>query len=68
MSTTETPEGTAAGGTPEQTQVNRALIQSFLRDGSKANDTDTPEEVWTKVEFVKPYKSTVDSQNVRELS
>jgi len=56
-----------AGGTPEQTQANRALIQSFLRDGSKANDTDTPEEVWTKVEFVKPYKSTVDSQNVREL-
>ena len=54
-------------GNAEQTQAQEALIQSFLRDGSKATSSDSPENVWTKVEFIKPYKSTVDSQNVREL-
>jgi hypothetical protein len=41
------------------------MLQPYLRDGMLANqETDSPENVWVKVEFLKPHSVDVDSDAI----
>jgi hypothetical protein len=44
------------------------LIQSYARDGQKADPmTDPPENVWVKIKFTKPYEIEVDAATVNSV-
>ncbi|WP_164102290.1 coiled-coil domain-containing protein [Candidatus Laterigemmans baculatus] len=50
---------------------NRVLpktLQSYLRDGTRAQPDDPPATRWVKVEFTKNYEITVDGQDQRSAS
>ncbi|WP_168566886.1 hypothetical protein [Crateriforma spongiae] len=41
--------------------VSEEILQSYMRDGSRATPEDPIETVWNKIEFLKPYTLDVDS-------
>lgn len=51
----------------ERAQPDPRLIQSYVRDGQDANDTDSPDNVWYQVKFEKEYKVPVDAPVVSSL-
>ena len=44
------------------------LIQSYVRDGQKADKaTDPPENIWVQIKFTKPYEIPVDAATVNSI-
>ncbi|MGN6545142.1 MAG: hypothetical protein ACTHK7_08850 [Aureliella sp.] len=48
-------------GIPEENGRRQAVIDSYLRDGTPALETDPARNVWFQVEVVKPFDIDVDS-------
>ena len=46
------------GVPPQQYQK---LIESYVRDGQRAEDTDPPENIWIEVKFLRQHEITVDA-------
>lgn len=48
-----------------ENKVSPETLQSYLRDGERANEQDPPNSRWTKIEFLKNYAVDVDSPDSR---
>ncbi len=44
------------------------LLRSYIRDGGRASETEAPENVWNRIEFLKEYVVEVDSKEQRNAS
>ena len=51
-------------GDPESEQAKQS-VDNYLRDGSRAIESDPPLARWTKIEFDKPFKLDVDAEDER---
>lgn len=75
------PSDDEAFGTPDEEMVRAMLanvpndndqqteiIDSYLRDGKPADDSDPAEDVWVQVNVLKDYKLDVDSREVADAT
>ncbi|HEY2413695.1 MAG TPA: hypothetical protein VGI40_15705 [Pirellulaceae bacterium] len=51
----------------DRVQLDPRLVNSYLRDGKEATDTDPPENVWYEVKFEQEYEVSVDAPIVSSL-
>jgi hypothetical protein len=51
----------------DRVQLDPRLVESYLRDGKDARDTDPPENVWYELKFEQEYEVSVDAPIVSSL-
>lgn len=49
---------------PTENNIQQELIESYLRDGKRAEESDPKEDVWVQVNVLKEYTLDVDSQEI----
>jgi hypothetical protein len=48
-------------------EVRAMVIDSYVRDGQRAQETDPPENVWVELRFTKPHTIAVDAPAVNSI-
>jgi hypothetical protein len=51
----------------DRVPLDPRLVESYLRDGKEARDTDPPENIWYEVKFDQEYEVSVDAPIVSSL-